>query len=179
MARIFLSGIILAAFFLRDLRLLSSAGPSRIARASGIYSLFSGAYATLLAIGFGLVGVRRPDLISMGRNQWAGLVIIHVLLWGMTWLLSQTALRSQAWLLALAPSPALLLSQCMLVAVLPDNMANGPRPFQYFLIRGHLECADDPVRVRIVSGLILEPLCLLTVAIPRRLLEPLLFSLFI
>lgn len=54
-----------------------------------------------------------------------------------------------------------------------------PRPFQYFLIRGHLECADDPVRVRIVSGLILEPLCLLTVAIPRRLLEPLLFSLFI
>lgn len=60
MARIWLSGIILVAFFLRDLRLLSSARPGRIARASGLYSLFSGAYATLLAVGFRLDGVRPP-----------------------------------------------------------------------------------------------------------------------
>lgn len=153
MARIFLSGIILAAFFLRDLRLLSSAGPSRIARASGIYSLFSGAYATLLAIGFGLVGVRRPDLISMGRNEWAGLVIIHVLLWGMTWLLSQTALRSQAWLLALAPSPALLLSQCMLVAVLPDNMANALGLFSIFLFAVTWNALMIPFAYELSQGL--------------------------
>lgn len=133
MARIFLSGIILMAFFLRDLRLLSSAGPSRIARASGIYSVFSGAYATLLAVGFSLAGVRRPDLISLSRNEWTGLVAIHLVLWGMTWLLSRTSLRSQAWLLALAPSPAMLLSQCALVAVLPENMANALGIFSIFL----------------------------------------------
>ena len=133
MAKIFLSGIILVAFFLRDLRLLSSAGPSRIARASGLYSLFSGAYATLLAVGFRLAGVRRPDLISIGRNEWVGLVVIHVLLWGITWLLSRTSSRSCAWLLALAPSPAMLLSQCVLVALLPENMANALGLFSILL----------------------------------------------
>ena len=133
MAHIVLSGIILSAFFLRDLRLLTSAGPCGIARASGFYSLFSGAYATLLAVGFSLAGVRRPDLISLSRNEWTGLVVIHVVLWGMTSLLSQNSLRTRAWLLALAPSPATLLSQCVLVALLPDNMANALGLFSIFL----------------------------------------------
>jgi len=133
MARICLSGIILVAFFVRDLRLLSSAGPRRIARASGLYSLFSGAYATLLAVGFSLAGVRRPDLIYLSRNEWTGLVAIHVVLWGMTWLLSRTSSRSWAWLLALAPSPAMLLSQCVLVALFPENMANALGLFSILL----------------------------------------------
>jgi hypothetical protein len=133
MARICLSAIILAAFFLRDLRLLASAGPIRSARACGIYSVFSGIYAALLAIGFRVAGIRRPDLISLGRNEWAGLVAIHLVLWGVTSLLSRTSLRNRAWLLALAPSPATLLSQCLLVALLPENMANALGLFSIFL----------------------------------------------
>jgi hypothetical protein len=133
MAKICLSGIILAAFFLRDLRLLASAGRPEIARACGIYSVFSAVYAALLALGFRLAGVRRPDLISLGRNEWAGLVAIHLVLWGVTWLLSRTSLRDRAWLLALAPSPATLLSQCLLVALLPENMANALGLFSIFL----------------------------------------------
>ena len=133
MARISLSAIILAAFFLRDLRLLASAGPIRITRACGIYSVFSGVYAALLAVGFTLAGVRRPDLISLGRNEWASLVVIHLVLWGVTWLLSRTSLRNRAWLLALAPSPATLLSQCLLVGLLPENMANALGLFSIFL----------------------------------------------
>jgi len=133
MARICLSAIILAAFFLRDLRLLASAGPHRIGRACGMYSLFSAVYAALLALGFSLAGVRRPDLISLGRNEWVGLVAIHIVLWGVTWLLSRTSFRNRAWLLALAPSPATLLSLCLLVALLPENMANALGLFSIFL----------------------------------------------
>jgi len=122
MARSFLSAIILAAFFLRDLRLLASAGPTGIARASAIYCLSSGAYSALLAVGFTLAGVGRPDMISLSRSEWLGLIALHIGLWGITWALSSTSLRNRAWLLALVPSPATLVSQCLLVGLLPDTM---------------------------------------------------------
>ena len=176
MARIWLSGIVLVAFFLRDLRLLSSAGPRRIARASGLYSLFSGAYATLLAVGFRLAGGRRPDLISIGRNEWVGLVVIHVLLWGMTWFLSRTSAQ-----LCLAIGPCAITSYA-LVAVRPRcriAREHGQRswPFHHFLIRCYLDRAHDTVRLRVVARPVVEPLCFPTVAIAGGLFEPLLLSL--
>lgn len=133
MAGFYLSAIVLAAFFVRDLRLLASAGPVRIVRACGMYSVCSSIYAAFLAMGFSLAGVQRPDAIYFGRNEWAALVAIHVVLWGVTWLLSRTAFRNRAWVLALLPSPATLVSQCMLVALLPDNMANALGLFSIFL----------------------------------------------
>ena len=58
---------------------------------------------------------------------------------------------------------------------------HGKRPWtvQYFLILRHLECANDPVRVRIVARPVVESLCFRTVSVPGGLLEPLLFSLFV
>ena len=106
MARTLLPAIILAAFFLRDLRLLASAGPGRIARACWTYSIFSGVYAAFLAIAFSLAGIRRPDLISLSRIAYFGLVAFHLLLWGATWALSHSSFRHRGWILALAPSPA-------------------------------------------------------------------------
>ncbi len=133
MGRTFLAGIILAAFFLRDLRLLASAGPIRIAWACGFYCVLSGIYSGLLILGFSLTGIQQPDLISFSRNEWACLMAIHLVLWGGTWLLSCTSLRNRAWILALAPSPATLLAQCLLVALLPENMGNSLGLFSIFL----------------------------------------------
>jgi hypothetical protein len=133
-ARTLLPAIILAAFFLRDLRLLASAGPERIARACWTYSMFSAVYAALLAFAFSFAGIRRPDLISLNRVAYFGLVAFHLLLWGATWALSHSSFRHRGWILALAPSPATLLSQCLLVGLLPDNMANSLGLFSLFLL---------------------------------------------
>jgi hypothetical protein len=152
MAKICLSGIILAAFFLRDLRLLASAGRFEIARACGIYSALSGVYAALLALGSNIARLRRPDLISMGSIEWTALVVVHVILCGGTWLLSRTSLRNLAWLLALAPSPATLLSQCILVALLPENMADSLGLFSIFLFSITWNALMIPFAYELSSG---------------------------
>jgi len=103
-------------------------------RACWMYSVFSGVYAALAALALSLAGIQRPDLISLGGAAFLGLVAVHLLLWGATWALSHSSFRNRGWVLALAPSPATLLSQCLLVGLLPDNMANALGLFSLFLL---------------------------------------------
>jgi hypothetical protein len=112
---------------------MASAGPREIARACRLYPIVSGLYAALLAVVLSLAGVRRPDLVFISMSEWAGLAAVHVVLLIVTWVLSRTSFRNRSWLLALAPSPATVLAQCLLVGLLPDNMANSLGLFSVFL----------------------------------------------
>ena len=119
-----LSAVVLAAFFLRDLRLLTTAGASRIVAACTLYPLFFGSYMAALSVWLTRTHTRRPDLIAINETALVWIVAIHVVLGGLTWLISRSGPANSAWLMALAPSPAVFLCLCLLAGALPENMAD-------------------------------------------------------
>ncbi len=160
MSRAWLSAVVLAAFFLRDLRLLTSAGSGRIVAACALYPLFFGSYMAALTLWLTRTHARRPDLIAINEMALVWIVAIHAVLCGLTWLISRSGPPNRAWLMALAPSPAVFLCLCLLAGALPADMANSLGilslllfgvtwnllivPFAFELVRG-------PFRDRFVS----------------------------
>src|SRR6266404_3516401 len=67
MARAWLSAVVLAAFFLRDLRLLTSAGSGRIVAACALYPLFFGSYLVVLTVWLTRTHTLRSDLIVINE----------------------------------------------------------------------------------------------------------------
>ena len=114
--------VVLGTLFVRDLRLLVSAGPRRIAMACGVYSGLSAVYAIALARWLIVTQVQRPDRISLARSAWVGIVCVHLLFGGLTWLISKSSRRGSVWAMVLAPSPATYACLCLLASVLPDRI---------------------------------------------------------
>jgi len=160
MPRAWLSAVVLAAFFLRDLRLLTSAGSGRIVAACALYPLFFGSYLVVLTVWLTRTHTLRSDLIVINEMALVWIVAIHVVLCGLTWLISRSGPANSAWLMALAPSPAVFLCLCLLSGALPADMADSLGilslllfgvtwnllivPFAFELVRG-------PFRDRFVS----------------------------
>jgi hypothetical protein len=69
-----------------------------------------------------LAQAQKPNLIRVDEWVWAGVVGVHVVLGGLTWWMSRREGDGPAWMVVLAPSPAVLLSLCFVVGALPDNI---------------------------------------------------------
>ena len=52
----------------------------------------------------------------------AGIVAVHVVLCRLTWWMSREGGSRRAWVVALAPSPAVLLSRCLVTAALSEEI---------------------------------------------------------
>jgi hypothetical protein len=122
MAKTLLAICVLMAFFVRDVRLLVVAGRSRIATACAVYAVLFFLYTAALGFGLGLAQVQTPNLMTIDERIWAGIVAVHVALCGVTWWLSRGGGASLAWVIALAPSPAVLLSLCLMTGALPEEL---------------------------------------------------------
>jgi hypothetical protein len=113
----------LTAFFVRDLRLLVAAGRSRIASACAVYAVLFFGYTAALGALLSFAQIQKPNLITIDERVWAGVVGVHVVLCGLTWWMSREAgSHRRAWVVALAPSPAVLLSFCLVTAALPEEI---------------------------------------------------------
>ena len=152
MARTWLSAVVLAALFLRDLRLLTSAGSGKIVAACSTYPIFFGLYTVMLALWLSATHIRRPDQITMNEMAWSGVMVVHVVLCGLTWLISRLGLANKAWLLALAPSPATLLCLCLLAGALPANMLNSLGMFSLVLFSVIWNALILPFAFELVQG---------------------------
>jgi hypothetical protein len=122
MAKTLFAGCVLAAFSVRDLRLLVAAGKRRIVAACAVYAVLFFLYAAALSFGLGLAQIHTPNLMTIDGRIWGGIVAVHVTLCGVTWRLSRGGGASRAWVVALAPSPAVLFSLCLATAALPDEI---------------------------------------------------------
>jgi hypothetical protein len=122
MAKTLLTICILVAFFVRDLRLLVAAGRSRIATACAAYAVLFLLYSAALGSWLRFAQIQTPDLMTIDGWIWAGIVAIHVILCGLTWWLSREGRTSPAWVVALAPSPAVLFSLCLVTGALPAEI---------------------------------------------------------
>jgi hypothetical protein len=122
MAKTLVAGCILVAFFVRDFRLLVAADRSRIATGCAIYAFLFFLYAAALDSWLSFARIQRPDLLTIGGRVWTGIVGFHVVLGGLTWWMSRQKGGRRAWMLALAPSPAVLLSLCFAAGALPENI---------------------------------------------------------
>ena len=122
MAKTLLAICVLVALFFRDLRLLVAAGKSRIATACTVYVILVFLYAAALGSWLGLAHIQTPNLMTIDGRIWAAIVVVHVVLCGLTWWLSREGASRRAWLVALAPSPAGLLSLCLVTGALPERI---------------------------------------------------------
>ena len=117
-----MAGCVLTAFFVRDLRLLVTAGRSRIASACAVYAVLFFLYSAALGTWLGVIHIQTPNLMTIDDRIWAGIVAVHVVLCCLTWGLFRDGGASKAWVVALAPSPAVLYSLCLVTAALPDRI---------------------------------------------------------
>jgi hypothetical protein len=122
MAKALFAGCVLAAFFVRDLRLLVAASKRRIVTACAVYAVLFFLYAAALSFGLGLAQIQTPNLMTIDGRIWGGIVAVHVTLCGVTWRLSRGGDASRAWVIALAPSPAVLVSLCFMTGALPEEL---------------------------------------------------------
>ena len=122
MAKTLLAICVLIALFFRDLRLLVAAGTSRIATACALYAILFFLYAAVLGSWLGFSHIQTPNLMTIDGRIWAAIVVVHVALCGLTWWLSRDGASRRVWLVALAPSPAVLLSLCLVTAALPEEI---------------------------------------------------------
>jgi hypothetical protein len=122
MAKTVVAVCILIAFFVRDFRLLVAAGRSRIATGCAVYALLFFLYAAALDFWLSLAQIPKPNLLTIGARVWIDIVVFHVVLGGLTWWMSRQDGGRRAWMLALAPSPAVLLSLCFAAGALPENI---------------------------------------------------------
>ena len=125
MAKTLLAGCVLTAFFVRDLRLLVTAGRNRIATACAIYAALFLLYAAALGFWLELAQIETPSLMKIDGRTWAAIVGAHVVLCGLTWWLSREGGSGRAWMIALAPSPAVLLSLGLVTGALPEKIGLG------------------------------------------------------
>ena len=123
MVKASLAVVVLGLLFVRDLRLLVLAGQKRVVMACGVYSGVSAVYAIALVRWMIVAQVQRPDLISLARSVWVGIVCVHLLFGGLIWLISRGGRRGSAWAMVLAPSPATYVCLCLLACVLPDRIS--------------------------------------------------------
>lgn len=110
------------AFFVRDLRLLVAAGRSRVATACAIYGVLFFLYTAALGVLLSFARIQEPNLITIHERVWAGVVGVHVVFCGLTWWIARQDGDSRAWVVVLAPSPAVLLSLCFAARALPENI---------------------------------------------------------
>lgn len=123
MLNAFLAASVLLPLFVRDVRLLVSAGPNHVATACGVYSGLFISYAVALARWLIIAHVQRPDRISIGSGVWIGIVAVHLFFGGLTWPFSGGSRRERAWIIAVAPSPGHPLMPCAPVSLIasPDR----------------------------------------------------------
>jgi len=119
MARIAFAFFVLAAFFVRDLRLLATAGRSRIATACAAYAVLFFLYAAGVGFWLHFVHIQKPDLITIGGATWTAILTVHLSIWGITWQMSRGWAARWVWLVSLVPAPAVLLSLCFAAGALP------------------------------------------------------------
>jgi hypothetical protein len=122
MVKTLLALSVLSALFVRDLRLLVAAGRSRIATVCTVYAVLFILYTAALGELLSLAQIQEPYLITIDERLWAGVVGVHVVLSALTWWLSRESDSRRAWLIALAPSSAVLLSLCLVTAALPEGI---------------------------------------------------------
>jgi hypothetical protein len=122
MAKTLLAICVLMAFFVRDLCLLLAAGRSRVGTACVIYAVLFFLYTAALGALLSYAQIQEPNLITIDGRIWAGIVAVHVVLCGLTWWMSRQEGALPAWVVVLAPSPAVLLSLCFAVGALPDQI---------------------------------------------------------
>jgi hypothetical protein len=99
-----------------------AAGTSRIATACALYAILFFLYAAMLGSWLGFIHIQTPNLMTIDGRIWAAIVVVHVALCGLTWWLSRDGASRRVWLVALAPSPAVLLSLCLVTAALPEEI---------------------------------------------------------
>lgn len=128
MAKTLVAVCLLMAFFVRDLRLLIVAGRARIPTACALYALLFFLYAAALGSWLSFEQIREPNLVTIGGRVGAGIVAIHLVLCGVTWRMSRFRIASWAWVVALVPSPAVLLSLCFATGALPENIGSSLGP---------------------------------------------------
>src|SRR5579863_2160157 len=122
MTKTLLAGCILTAFFVRDIRLLVAAGRSRIAPACAAYAVLFVLYTAAVGEWLSLVHTQMPNLITIDVRIWVGIVAVHIVLCGLTWQMSRVRIVRGVWVVALVPSPAVLLSLCFAAGALPENI---------------------------------------------------------
>jgi glucan phosphoethanolaminetransferase (alkaline phosphatase superfamily) len=113
---------VLMAFFFRDLRLLVAAGRSLIGTACAVYAVLFFLHTAALGALLSFAQIHEPNLITIDERVWVGVVGVHVVLCGLTWWMSSQEGVRRAWVVVLAPSPAVLLSLCFVVGALPDKV---------------------------------------------------------
>lgn len=122
MGKMLLPLCVLVAFFVRDLRLLVAAGRSRVVTACAVYAVLFFLYAAALGSWLSLAQIPEPNLLKINGPIWVGIVAVHFVLCGLTWQMSRVRTSGGVWVVALAPSPAVLLSLCLAAGALPDKI---------------------------------------------------------
>ena len=117
-----LAECVLIAFFVRDLRLLVAAGQSRIVWACAAYAALFFSYAAALAGLLGFAEIYNPGLLTISGRTWGSILAVHAVLSGITWHLSKGGTGRGVWMVALAPSPAILLSFCFVAHAFPETI---------------------------------------------------------
>jgi hypothetical protein len=90
--------------------------------ACGVYAVLFFLYTLTLGSWLRLAQIHKPDLLRIDGLIWMSIVAVHVVLFGLTWQMSRVRAARSVWVVALAPSPAVLLSLCFAARALPEKI---------------------------------------------------------